>query len=122
MGIEQKNILYLPILRVQLDKILAKIKEYEFRSFSDHYLGKLLYSKNGEYTDEKPLTHILFQVTKSMRVLIEMPDWGFIDDSIDNEDDERTKAVLAAAEKEGFEKGDSFIAFKLGKILHREGI
>jgi hypothetical protein len=122
--IKEENILFLTIKKAHFDRIKEGTKKVEFRDMSDYYLGKLSnYDSRNKCIGDKPLTHILFQAgysAASPRMLIEFIDYGGREKGIMRAKPEYKKFIEDESFKEGFEKGDDFLGFVLGKILHIE--
>lgn len=80
-NLQKENILYLPIKKVQFDRIKAKTKRLEFRNISMHYLRRLSnLKKDGIFISENPIKAIVFHAgynPDSPRMLVELKDWFF---------------------------------------------
>ena len=124
LGLKKENILYLPIAKQHLNRIKNKTKVIEFRDHTDYYLKKLgKYDKTGEWVEDKPLTHILFQGgynTDSPRMLMSFSDHLLKYEEVMNPEAPKTKLLLEEAAKEGFEGDDTYIGFFLEKIEFEE--
>lgn len=76
LHLKKENILYLPMKNEYLHEIRIGEKNVEYRDLTDFYLSKLFKrDKEKNYSEQKPLTHILFQggyEPDSPRMLIEL--------------------------------------------------
>ncbi|SHI86691.1 hypothetical protein SAMN05443429_105158 [Cruoricaptor ignavus] len=145
LNLSKENILYLPIARVHLRRIVDGSKTVEFRDLTDYYLKKINNYKNLQYDSTKPITHILFQGgynADSPRVLAELKYTGAKFNANKDLPDEfiiysKGREVIAMsleegeanypnifreAEIEGFENGDEYLALQLGRVVYTEGI
>ncbi len=118
-GIMPENLLYMTIGREPLSRIISKEKTIEFRGITEHWAKKLTSEKDGVYTD-KPITHLLLQggySKNSPRVLVQLKDWGFVDEESVSES---TEKIRIEARKEGIEDDAEYFALMLGDIVYNE--
>ena len=124
LGLKKENILYLPIAKQHLNRIKNKTKVIEFRDNTDYYAKKLAkFDKSGEFVEDKPLTHILFQGgynVDSPRMLVSMSEYLAKYEELQSPDSAKTMFLLEEAKKEGFEIDDEYIGFFLEKIEYEE--
>lgn len=121
--IRPKQVLYLTIQRVHLERIIRGEKTVEFRDASDYYVKKFYEIENNEATALKPYTHILFQAgysATSPRALVQ-----FIDARVKEADatpprTEIGKRMLAESFVEGFGLDDEWMGIALGKVEFTE--
>lgn len=109
LNLKKENILYLTIKNEYLHEMRSGEKDVEYRDLTDFYLSKLFKKdKEKNYSELKPLTHILFQGgydPDSPRMLIELK--GFVIDKDSYPSDLKTK---------GHELYSDTINLLLGKI------
>lgn len=144
LNLSKENILYLPIARVHLRRIVDGSKTVEFRDLTDYYLKKINNYKNLKYDSTKPITHILFQGgynPDSPRVLAELKYTGAkfnaehglpanltiysanAKEVMSPEEGEANYPnIFREAEIEGYENGDEYLALQLGRVVYTEGI
>lgn len=128
LGLKDENIMYVNIIREPLERILSGEKTVEFRELSDFWLKKVAnFNSKGEYINDKPITHILFQngmdkPPLAKRALVEMKYNIDKEEEIENPDSPKTQYILREAEKEGFAPDDTYLAIVLGKVIFRENI
>ena len=68
LGLKDENIMYVNIIREPLERILSGEKTVEFRELSDFWLKKVAnFNSKSEYINDKPITHILFQIVSKKR-------------------------------------------------------
>ena len=122
-GIKPEAVCYLTIQRVHLDRIIRGEKTVEFRDLSDFYLKKFFEIEDGEATDPKPYTHILFQAgysPDSPRALIELLDVRNKAAHHKKAQSEIGKLMYKEAAIEGFTLDDEWIGLALGKVISSE--
>ena len=124
LSLKKENILYLPTAQEYMHRIRSGKKKIEFRDNTDYYAKKLAkFDKSGEFVEDKPITHILFQGgynADSPRMLTEMKEYLAKYEKIENPDNPKTLFLLDEAGKEGFEFDDEYIGLFIGKIEYEE--